>query len=158
MNGTAKPTGPLTGVKIIELAGIGPGPLCCALLSDMGADILRIDRNIDPKLGIGRPTKTDVTRRGRLSISVDLKHKDGIAAVLRLVAGADRLHHLARNGRIGDIPRAEVSLRVELADVDELVESEQPVGPPGIEERPGCGIHGDSAIPDRLEVLGQLPC
>ncbi|PPR26420.1 MAG: Acetyl-CoA:oxalate CoA-transferase, partial [Alphaproteobacteria bacterium MarineAlpha10_Bin3] len=91
MNGTAKPTGPLTGVKIIELAGIGPGPLCCALLSDMGADILRIDRNIDPKLGIGRPTKTDVTRRGRLSISVDLKHKDGIAAVLRLVAGADAI-------------------------------------------------------------------
>jgi alpha-methylacyl-CoA racemase len=84
-------SGPLTGVKIIELAGIGPGPLCSALLSDMGADILRIDRNMDPKLGIGRPTVTDVTRRGRLSVSVDLKHEHGIAAVLRLVAGADAI-------------------------------------------------------------------
>ena len=91
MNGIANPTGPLTGVKIIELAGIGPGPLCCALLSDMGADILRIDRNIDPKLGIGRPTRTDVTRRGRHSVSVDLKHKDGIATVLRLAASADAI-------------------------------------------------------------------
>ncbi len=91
MNSANKPTGPLTGVKIIELAGIGPGPLCCALLSDMGADILRIDRNMDPKLGIGRATVTDVTRRGRLSVSIDLKHEHGIATVLRLVADADAI-------------------------------------------------------------------
>ncbi len=91
MSGTIKRSGPLVGVKIIELAGIGPGPLCCALLSDMGADILRIDRNTDPKLGIGRPTKCDVTRRGRYSISVDLKHEGGVATVLRLAADADAI-------------------------------------------------------------------
>lgn len=91
MNGTGKRGGPLAGVKIIELAGIGPGPLCCALLSDMGADILRIDRNTDPKLGIGQPTVADVTRRGRLSVSVDLKHEDGVATVLRLAADADAI-------------------------------------------------------------------
>ncbi len=91
MSDTQKPSGPLTGVKIVELAGIGPAPLCCALLSDMGADILRVDRNSDPGLGIGRPTKTDVTRRGRKSVSVDLKHPDGIATVMRLIEKADAM-------------------------------------------------------------------
>ncbi len=89
MTDMQKPSGPLTGVKIVELAGIGPAPLCCALLSDMGADILRVDRNSDPGLGIGRPTKTDVTRRGRKSVSVDLKHPDGIETVMRLIENAD---------------------------------------------------------------------
>lgn len=89
MSDSKKPSGPLTGVKIVELAGIGPAPLCCALLSDMGADILRVDRNSDPGLGIGRPTKTDVTRRGRKSVSVDLKHPDGVPTVMRLIEKAD---------------------------------------------------------------------
>lgn len=57
-------TGPLVGVKVIELAGIGPAPLCCTLLSDMGADVLRVDRNAPSGLGSPRTTATDVTRRG----------------------------------------------------------------------------------------------
>ena len=77
------------GVKIVELSGIGPAPLCCALLSDMGADIIRIDRNTDPGLGIGRPNATDVTRRGRASVSVDLKSPDGIETVMRLIDQAE---------------------------------------------------------------------
>jgi alpha-methylacyl-CoA racemase len=91
MSDSKKPSGPLTGVKVVELSGIGPAPLCCALLSDMGAEILRIDRNSDPGLGLGRPTKTDVYRRGRKSISVDLKHPEGVAAVMRLIERADAL-------------------------------------------------------------------
>ncbi|NKB55164.1 MAG: CoA transferase [Alphaproteobacteria bacterium] len=91
MSDTNKPSGPLTGVKVVELAGIGPAPLCCALLSDMGADILRIDRNTDPGLGIGGPAKAEVTRRGRKSVSVDLKHPEGIATVKRLIEQADAL-------------------------------------------------------------------
>ena len=81
--------GPLTGVKLVEWSGIGPAPLCCALLSDMAADIIRIDRNTDPGLGIGRPNATDVTRRGRASVSVDLKSPDGIETVMRLIDQAE---------------------------------------------------------------------
>jgi alpha-methylacyl-CoA racemase len=91
MSETGKRSGPLVGVKVVELAGIGPAPLCCALLSDMGADVLRIDRNTDPGLGLGQPVKADIGRRGRHSVSVDLKHPNGIATVKRLVAGADVL-------------------------------------------------------------------
>ena len=64
MSENGKRTGPLVGVKVVELAGIGPAPLCCALLSDMGADVLRIDRNTDPGLGLGQPVKADIGRRG----------------------------------------------------------------------------------------------
>jgi len=83
--------GPLAGLKILELAGIGPAPLCCSLMSDLGADVLRIDRNQDAKLGIGRDRRTDLTRRGRKSVSVDLKHPKGIETVLKLVEEADVL-------------------------------------------------------------------
>ena len=53
--------GPLAGLKILELAGIGPAPLCCSLMSDLGANVLRIDRNADAGLGIGRDRRTDLT-------------------------------------------------------------------------------------------------
>jgi alpha-methylacyl-CoA racemase len=81
--------GALAGVKVIELAGIGPAPLCCSLLSDMGADVLRIDRNAPSGLGSPRKTRTDLLRRGRASVAIDMKHPDGVATVLRLVEQAD---------------------------------------------------------------------
>lgn len=84
-------TGPLVGLKIVELAGIGPAPLCATLLADMGADILRIDRNQFSGLGTPRPGKYDLTRRSRPSVSVDLKSPAGIQTVLRLMAQADVL-------------------------------------------------------------------
>jgi len=80
--------GPLAGIKVIELAGIGPGPFCAMLLADLGADIVRVDR-IDRA---GRRSATgDVLVRGRRSIAVDLKSEDGVATVLRLVERADAL-------------------------------------------------------------------
>ena len=91
MSKNGQKTGLLTGVKIIELAGIGPGPLCSSLLSDMGADILRIDRNAPSGLGSPRTTKTDLLRRGRPSVAIDMKHPNGIATVLRLVEQADAI-------------------------------------------------------------------
>ena len=91
VNGTDQPGGPLAGVKIIELSGIGPAPLCCSLLSDMGADILRIDRNAPSGLGSPRTTRTDLLRRGRPSVAIDMKHPDGIATVLKLVEQADAI-------------------------------------------------------------------
>ncbi|HIB56039.1 MAG: Succinyl-CoA--L-malate CoA-transferase beta subunit [Alphaproteobacteria bacterium MarineAlpha9_Bin6] len=83
--------GPLAGLKIVELAGIGPAPLCCSLMSDLGADVLRIDRNLDAKLGVPRDRRTDLVRRGRKSVSIDLKNIKGVQTAMRLIEGADVL-------------------------------------------------------------------
>ena len=89
MNPADENGGPLTGLKIVELAGIGPAPLCCSLMSDLGANVLRIDRNFDSKLGVPRDRRTDLLRRGRKSVSVDLKNPKGVQAVIRLVEVSD---------------------------------------------------------------------
>src|SRR5438270_452946 len=89
MMSTRFPTmaGPLQGFKVIEMAGIGPGPFTAMMLADMGADVLRVDR---PNARVLNPDK-DVLNRGRRSIAVDLKHPDGVQTVLRLVEQADAL-------------------------------------------------------------------
>lgn len=102
-------SGPLTGVKVIEIAGIGPGPFCAMMLADMGAEVLRIDRaqNVrgwDPS----RPS-LDLLNRGRRNVGVDLKQPDGIDLVLRLAAQADALIEGFRPGvmeRLGLGPEA----------------------------------------------------
>ncbi len=78
-------SGPLTGYRIIEFAGIGPAPFASMMLADMGADVIRIDR-AGPSTD--KPV-TDVMLRGRRSVAVNLKHADGVAAVLRLIETAD---------------------------------------------------------------------
>ena len=77
------PQGPLAGLKVVEFAGIGPAPFCCMLLSDLGADVLRIDR---PG---ARTSKFDVTARGRRSLALDLKSPTAVEACLKLMARAD---------------------------------------------------------------------
>jgi alpha-methylacyl-CoA racemase len=89
--------GPLQGVKIIELAGIGPGPFAGMLLSDMGADVVRIDRAQQVTGDFSKPNR-DSMYRGRRSIGVDLKHPDGVEAVLQLVESADALFEGFRPG------------------------------------------------------------
>ena len=83
--------GPLAGIKVVEIAGIGPGPFCSMLLSDMGADMLRVDRTAPSGLGIASEPKYDVLTRGRRSISIDLKQPEGVETVLRLADKADAL-------------------------------------------------------------------
>ena len=83
--------GPLQGLKVIEFAGIGPGPMCAMLLADMGASVLRIDRIDAVELGQRRPLKYDVLLRNRRSIPLDLKRADAAALALRLVERADAL-------------------------------------------------------------------
>src|SRR5438128_3937086 len=85
--GSVDAMGPLRGLRVIEMAGIGPGPFAGMMLADMGADVVRVDR---PGSGAGDPTR-DVLNRGRRSVAVDLKHPDGVATVLRLVEQADAL-------------------------------------------------------------------
>ena len=84
-------SGPLAGVRVLEVAGIGPGPFCAMVLADMGADVLRIDRAGAVRGGDPSSPPTDVLNRGRRSVGVDLKHPDGAALVLRLVESADAL-------------------------------------------------------------------
>jgi len=83
--------GPLDGLKIIEIAGIGPGPFCAMMLADMGADVVRIDRAQNVTGGDPAAPPADVLNRGRRSIGVDLKHPDGVEAVLSLIEAADGL-------------------------------------------------------------------
>lgn len=87
-------SGPLSGVKIIEFQGIGPAPFCGMLLSDMGADVVRIDR----KARNGTGTKFDIGGRGRRSISLDLKKPEAIETCLKLVEKADILFEGFRPG------------------------------------------------------------
>ncbi len=83
--------GPLAGTRIVELAGIGPGPMAAMLLADMGATVLRIERPGPSDLGIERPRRYDLLLRGRYSLAVDLKSDSGRALALHLVGRADAL-------------------------------------------------------------------
>src|SRR5690606_33783985 len=81
--------GPLAGVRVVELAGIGPGPFAAMLLADLGADVVRVDRPGGPALGVD--PAHDVTNRNKRSVVVDLKDPEGSATVLDLAARADIL-------------------------------------------------------------------
>ena len=81
--------GPLTGYRVIELAGIGPGPFAAMMLSDMGAEVLRVDR-ADSVNDAEAESRWDVNARGRRSVGVDLKHPDGPGVVLGLAERATR--------------------------------------------------------------------
>ena len=81
-------TGPLAGLRVVELAGIGPAPFAGMLLADLGADVVRIDRPSGPALAVV-PPEQDVLGRGKRSVALDLKHPDGVRRVLDLVARSD---------------------------------------------------------------------
>jgi len=83
--------GVLSGYRVIELAGIGPAPMCAMLLSDMGADVVRIDRLADAGLGVQVQTKYSLLNRGRRSVALDLKRPEATDTVLRMVEKADAL-------------------------------------------------------------------
>jgi alpha-methylacyl-CoA racemase len=83
--------GPLQGVKIIEVAGIGPGPFAAMMLSDMGADVVRVDRSANAMGGDPAAPPADIFNRGRRSIALDLKSPEGVEVLLDLVEHADAL-------------------------------------------------------------------
>jgi alpha-methylacyl-CoA racemase len=82
--------GPLSGLKVVEFAGIGAGPFCAMLLADLGADVVRVDRKGDERLA-PFPPEFDIVNRGRRSIAIDLKSPSGLAVAARLIDGADAL-------------------------------------------------------------------
>ena len=83
--------GPLQGYKIVELAGIGPGPMCAMLLAELGAEVVSVDRIQEAGLGVGMPARFNLLRRSRRSVAVDLKKPQGVATVMRLIERADAL-------------------------------------------------------------------
>ncbi|GAA0673522.1 alpha-methylacyl-CoA racemase [Sphingomonas insulae] len=106
---------PLAGLRIVELAGIGPGPFCGMMLADHGAEVIRIDRGVQP--GFSDPAK-DPLLRSRRSVSLDLKTPQGIAAVRRIAASADGL---IEGFRPGVMERLGLGPDVLLADNPRLV-------------------------------------
>jgi len=100
--------GPLQGLRIVEMAGIGPGPFCGMLLADLGADVVVVDRRGGSLPFNARPQQ-DITRRGKRSIALDLKQPGAAEVVLRLVAQSDALIEGFRPGvmeRLGLGPEA----------------------------------------------------
>lgn len=102
--------GPLRGLRVVELGGIGPGPFGSMLLADLGADVIRVEHpDAVRAAAAGAPSADFVLTRGRRSIGVDLKHPEGVAVVLRLVEEADALVEGYRPGvaeRLGVGPEA----------------------------------------------------
>ena len=90
-HGRDNSTGPLVGTRVVELAGIGPGPMACMLLADMGAEVIKVDRLTESGLGVPVPNEFKLLHRGRRSVALDLKNPAGVEAVLRLVEQADVL-------------------------------------------------------------------
>lgn len=109
-------SGPLAGIRIIEIAGIGPGPFCGMMLADHGAEVIRVDRPGGQAL-LGDPS-SDLLNRSRKSVCIDLKQPEGIAAVRRLIGSADGL---IEGFRPGVMERLGLGPDVLLADNPRLV-------------------------------------
>ena len=84
-------SGPLAGVKIVEMVGLGAAPFCAMMLADMGAEVIRVDRHGGNELMSAMPPRFDTMARGRRSLAINLKKPGAVEAVLRLAAGADIL-------------------------------------------------------------------
>jgi len=83
--------GPLSGIRVVELGAIGPAPFCCMMLSDLGAEVMRIERTAGYDGGDAMDARFEVLHRGRRSVAMDLKKPEAVAAALQLVARADIL-------------------------------------------------------------------
>ena len=84
-------SGPLSGLRVVEFAGVGPGPFCAMLLADMGADVITVDRTEPSGLGIPKEARFNPITRSRRSITLDLKTEGGRETALQLIAKADAL-------------------------------------------------------------------
>jgi alpha-methylacyl-CoA racemase len=101
--------GPLAGYRIVELAGIGPAPMCAMLLAELGATVIRLDRPEPGGLGLPVPEQLELLNRSRRSVAIDLKHPQGVELALELIALADALIEGFRPGtmeRLGLGPEA----------------------------------------------------
>lgn len=86
-----RPGGPLAGVRVLEIAGVGPGPFCAMMLSDMGAEVVRVERAGAPAPVLPIDPVKNLLHRGRRIVSLDLKNADNVATLLDLIECADVL-------------------------------------------------------------------
>ena len=91
MTAASEHTGPLAGLRVVEIAGIGPAPFCAMLLADLGADVVRIERRSGESDGLQVDRRFDVMNRGRRGIALDLKQPEAIADALSIIDVADVL-------------------------------------------------------------------
>jgi alpha-methylacyl-CoA racemase len=91
-------TGPLTGLRVVELVGLGPGPFAGMLLADMGAEVLRVDRIDEARNADRSRPATSAMNRGKWSVALDLKQPEGVATLLRLTDRADAFFEVFRPG------------------------------------------------------------
>ncbi len=109
--------GPLSGLRIVEIAGLGPGPFACMMLADHGAEVIRVDRPGGLKAGPGGDPRKDVLLRSRKTIAVNMKSAEGVAVVRDLAASADGLVEGFRPGvmeRLGLGPDALIGVNPRL--------------------------------------------
>ena len=98
MTPSPPPAGPLDGVRVVELVGLGPGWFCGMMLADLGAEVIRVDRVAEARsVDRSRPA-TNAMHRGKRSVALDLKQPDGVEAFLRLCDGADAVIEVFRPG------------------------------------------------------------
>ncbi len=90
-------TGPLHGLRVVEMAGLGPGPFCGMLLADLGAEVIRVERPV-PAMTVATDAKLDMMNRGKRSIILDLKAPAGVETLWKLVLRADALFEGFRPG------------------------------------------------------------
>lgn len=103
-------SGPLAGLRVVELAGLGPGPFATMLLADLGADVVRIDRPVGAGVFPGAPEE-DLLNRGKRSVALDLKQPEGVETALALAERADVLVEGYRPGvaeRLGLAPKTAI--------------------------------------------------
>ncbi|MGH8875483.1 MAG: CaiB/BaiF CoA transferase family protein, partial [Acidimicrobiia bacterium] len=169
--------GPLDGLRVVELAGMGPAPFCGMVLADLGADVVRVDR---PAGLTGRADPSDVLNRGKRSLAVDLKHPEGVGVLLRLVGASDALIEGFRPGvteRLGLGPEVCLARNPRLVygrmtgwgqegplapaaghDIDyiALAGALHPIGRPGERPVPPLNLVGDFGGGGMLLALGVL--
>jgi len=102
-------TGPLNGIRVIEMAAIGPATFCAMMLADMGAEVLRVDRISAGDLGLVQTPKTAILNRNRGSLALDLKRPEALATVKRLLSKADILIEGFRPGVMERLGRSSLS-------------------------------------------------